>query len=113
MTVFQNRICFGTRQLPSADPTIELLSAMDEYAEAGFLKLIKKYGKDKGIDGVIERAEARQILPPHSNTTLLRETINILKDLAKRPVARLINEGTERTDDIWIWRDFWDLLFLE
>ncbi|KAJ3165749.1 hypothetical protein HDU88_003943 [Geranomyces variabilis] len=69
----------ASRQPASTNPTLQLLSALDEDEQASFLGAVRKYGKDKGTEGVIKCLEARQILPPQSDTILLRETVDILR----------------------------------
>ncbi|KAJ3162020.1 hypothetical protein HDU86_005718 [Geranomyces michiganensis] len=110
-TIFTNKFR-APRQPASVDAAIEALATMERSAYSRLVVLVQEHCKDGGVSAVIHCAKAEKLLPGGACTNLLRETIDILRTISKRPVAQLLMQGTERTSDMWIWREFYDLLFL-
>ncbi|KAJ3169375.1 hypothetical protein HDU87_000650 [Geranomyces variabilis] len=109
--IFANK--FRTpRQPASAHAAFEALARMEPLAHSRLVMLVQEHCKDGGVSAVIRHAKAEKLLASCTWTNLLRETIDIVRTIAKRPVAQLLVQGTERTSDMWIWREFYDLLFL-
>ncbi|KAJ3181530.1 hypothetical protein HDU87_001140 [Geranomyces variabilis] len=98
--IFANKFR-APRQPAAADAAIEALSRMGAHAQSRLVMLVQQYCKDGGVSSVIHHAKAEELLAASARTNLLRETIDILRTIAKRPAARLLVEGTERTRDMW------------
>ncbi|KAJ3185047.1 hypothetical protein HDU87_002613 [Geranomyces variabilis] len=115
--IFRNRLIFESPESLyecSLAATCEHLRALAPRGQRELLTLVNERHARQGSVGVIMAACEQDLLPANAGAQAeVHEYIGLLAALEHLPFGDLLVQGSERTDDIWVWQPFYKLLMID
>ncbi|KAJ3186380.1 hypothetical protein HDU85_007820 [Gaertneriomyces sp. JEL0708] len=92
---------------------VHILRSLSRQDQDTLTELIGRHFMCRGVNGVVEMA--RDFLPANLDTRTeeFAALVKIVHEVFRRRPSfeKLLIQGSERTMDMWVWRDFYDELF--